>query len=217
MGCVSGDDLHVIQQLSAKHEVVAVVFDLGDGAGMRELHDQARAAGAVRCHVLDVRDEYIRACLLPLALSAIEGAVDDGLLGDGARTFIARKLKDVAAVEGPCSVIEPVAPVRRSAPGRHGGVDCSAVVSIAFEDRVPVAINDIPMTLSEIVDCLTTLGAVHGLSSEASAEAGIADVQPAMSILRAANRQLDEKASGVARLELRAGNIRTSGASFATT
>ena len=195
--------------MSCSHEVVAVAFDLGERAGMRELYDQAIAAGAVRCHVLDVRDEYIRSCMLP--------AVDDGVVSDRARVFIARKLADVAALEGKCRVIEPAAPAARSGRLRHGAVDCSAVVSIAFEDGVPVAINDIPMTLSEIVDCLTTLGAVHGLSAETFAEAGIAQTEPAMGILQAANRQLEDRASGIARLEIRAGNIRTRTATFATT
>ena len=207
VGCMNVDDLHQIQRLSTNHEVVAVVFDLGEGAGMRELHDQARASGAARCHVLDVRDDYIRACMLP--------AVDDGLVSDRARAFVARKLNDIAAVEGPCRVIEPSTPAVRRTRVRHGAVDCSAVVSIAFEDRVPVAINDIPMTLSELVDCLTTLGDVHGLSAAASAEAQIARVEPAMHILQAANRQLEDRSSGVARLELRAGSIRTCGAAFA--
>ena len=191
------------------HEVVAVVFDLGVGTGMRELHDQACAAGANRCHVLDVRDDYVRACMLP--------AIDDGVVSERASSFIARKLGDIARLEGPCRIIEPAVPVVRSVRGYHGAVDCSAVVSIAFEDRVPVAINDIPMTLSEVVDCLTTLGGVHGLAGGASADAGIARVEPAMHILQAANRQLEDRATGVARLELRAGNIRTCDAAAATT
>jgi argininosuccinate synthase len=199
----------MIQQLSVNHEVVAVVFDLGVGAGMRELHDQACAAGAIRCHVLDVRDDYVRACVLP--------AIDDGVVSERARSFIARKLGDIARLEGPCRIVEPAAPVERSARGYHGAVDCSAVVSIAFEDRVPVAINDIPMTLSEVVDCLTTLGGVHRLSALASAEAGVAPAEPAIRILQAANRQLEDRSSGVARLELRAGSIRTCNAALATT
>jgi argininosuccinate synthase len=209
VGCVGSDDLQVIQQLSMNHEVVAVVFDLGAGAGMRELHDQACAAGANRCHVLDVGDEYVRACVLP--------AIDDGVVSERARSFIARKLGDIARLEGPCRIIEPATPVGRTARGYHGAVDCSAVVSIAFEERVPVAINDIPMTLSEVVDCLTTLGGVHGLSAGASAEAGFARGEPAMHILQAAHRQLEDRSSGVARLELHAGTIRTCNAAFATT
>jgi argininosuccinate synthase len=199
VGCMSAGDLDVIQRLSRDRDVIAVVFDLGEAIGMRELHDQARAAGASRCHVLDVRDEYIRACVLP--------AVQDGLVGDRARAFIGRKLFDIAKLEGGCRVIEPATPTGRSARRPHAAIDCSALVSIAFENRVPVAINDIPMTLSEIVDCLTTLGHVHG----------IVETQPAMGILQAANRQLEDRASGTARLELRAGNIRNSDPAFATT
>lgn len=196
---MGAEDFDIVQRMSTTHEVVAVVFDLGERTGMRELHDQARAAGASRCHVLDVRDEYIRVCILP--------AMDDGAVAERARLFLARKLADIAAVEGDCRVIEPAAPAGHSVRGLHGAVDCSAVVSIAFEDRIPIAINDVPMTLSEIVDCLTTLGNVHGL----------AQAQPAIGILQAANRQLVDRATGVARLELRAGNIRNCESAFATT
>jgi argininosuccinate synthase len=197
VGYVSASDLNVIQKMAATHEVVAVVFDFGETLGMRERHDQARAAGASRCHVLDVRDEYVRECILP--------AMSDGLVSGRARAFIARKLMDIAALEGPCRIIEPAAPAARARRSNHHAVDCSAVVSIAFEDRVPVSINDIPMTLSEVVDCLTTLGDVHGIEQE-----------PAIDILQAANRQLDDRANGVARLELGSGNIRIASA-FATT
>jgi argininosuccinate synthase len=197
VGCVGGVDLQNIQRLSLKHDVVAVVFDIGEPVGMRELHDQARAAGAARCHVLDVRDDYIRACLLP--------AVGDGRVSQRAQTFVARKLAEIAALEGPCEVVAPSEPAARVVRPRHAVVDGSAVVAIAFENRVPVAINDIPMTLSEVVDCLTTLGQVHGIER----------THPAMHILQAANRQLEERSTGIARLELRAGGVRE--AALATT
>jgi argininosuccinate synthase len=190
VGCVGSDDLAVIQRHARKHEVVAVVFDLGEAAGMRDVHDQARAAGAARCHVLDVRDEYIRTCVLP--------ALSDGGVADRARTFLAEKLAEVAAFEGPCRVVAPAELAARPARAPHGAVDCAAVVAILFEDRVPVAVNDIPMTLSEVMECLTTIGDVHR----------IAPLQPALHILQAANRQLESRSSGVARLELSAGSIR---------
>ena len=205
VGCAGGDDLLVIQRMARDREVVAVVFDLGEPIGMRQVHDQACAAGAARCHVLDVREEYIRECILP-ALSAVEGAaIDGGQVADRARVFIARKLQDVALLEGVCEVVAPAEPAARRSRTAHGPVDCSAVVAIAFEDRVPVAINDIPMTLSEIVDCLTTLGDVHGITRS----------QPAIHILQAAHRQLEDRATGIARLELRAGGIRGCEPAFA--
>ena len=199
VGCVGSKDLEIIQRAAPHRDVIAVVFDLGEGVAPRELHDQARAAGATRCHVLDVRDEFVRACILP--------AADDASVDDRARDFIARKLADIAALEAPAEIVAAADPESRPVRPRSGSVDCSATVAIAFEDSVPVAINGITMTLSELVECLTTLGDVHGLSHR----------QPAVPILQAARRQLRRRKSGVAHVELSVGSIRTSHPVLATT
>jgi argininosuccinate synthase len=199
VGCVGSKDLEIIQRMAPHRDVIAVIFDLGEGASPRELHDQARAAGARRCHVLDVRDDYVRACILP--------AADDAAVDDRAREFIAGKLADIAALEAPAEVIAATDPESRAARSRSGPVDCSATVAIAFENSVPVAINGITMTLSELVECLTTLGDVHGLTQR----------RPAVPILRAARRQLRRRASGVAHVELSVGSIRVSRPALATT
>jgi argininosuccinate synthase len=180
-------------------EVIAVIFDLGEGAAPRELHDQARAVGAARCHVLDVRDEFVRTCIRP--------AADDAAVDARAREFIARKLADIAALEAPADVVAAADPESRAARSRSGAVDCSATVAIAFENSVPVAINGITMTLSELVECLTTLGDVHGLAHR----------RPAVPILQAARRQLRRRTSGVAHVELSVGSIRASRPVLATT
>src|SRR5262245_3360731 len=51
-----------IAHLSAHADVsvVAVVFDFGQRASLSALRASALAAGAVRCHALDVRDAYAR-------------------------------------------------------------------------------------------------------------------------------------------------------------
>jgi argininosuccinate synthase len=87
-----------------KAEVVTVTLDLGHGAELVEVRQRALALGAVRSHVIDVREEFIRDYALP-ALQA--GA----LYGDRApmvtaltRPLLARKLVDVARMEGASSV-----------------------------------------------------------------------------------------------------------------
>ena len=82
-----------------KAEVVTVTLDLGHGAELVEIRQRALALGAVRAHVIDVREEFVRDYALP-ALQA--GA----LYGDRApmttaltRPLIARKLVDVARME----------------------------------------------------------------------------------------------------------------------
>ena len=87
-----------------KAEVVTVTLDVGHGSELVEIRQRALALGAVRAHVIDVRDEFIRDYALP-ALQA--GA----LYGDRApmttaltRPLIARKLVDVARMEGATAV-----------------------------------------------------------------------------------------------------------------
>ena len=80
-------------------EVVTLTLDLGQGRDLEEVRDRALATGAVRAHVLDVREEFARDFVLP-ALRA--GALLDGRhpMGEAlAWPLIARKLVDVASVE----------------------------------------------------------------------------------------------------------------------
>src|SRR5689334_21852748 len=81
-------------------EVIAVTLDIGQGRELTDVRERALAVGAARAHVLDVRDEFASDYILP-ALQA--GA----LYGDRyplatalSRPLIARKLVDVARMEG---------------------------------------------------------------------------------------------------------------------
>jgi argininosuccinate synthase len=80
-------------------EVITATIDLGQGRELEEVRDRALAAGAVRAHVLDVRDQFARDFVLP-SLKA------DALGGDHAvmalslsRPLIARKLVELAEIE----------------------------------------------------------------------------------------------------------------------
>ena len=53
-------------------EVITMTVDLGQGLELASIHERALAAGAVRAHVVDARDEFVREYILP-ALQA--GAV----------------------------------------------------------------------------------------------------------------------------------------------
>src|SRR5687767_3251507 len=53
-------------------EIITVTVDLGQGLELATIHERALAAGAVRAHIIDARDEFVRAYILP-ALQA--GAV----------------------------------------------------------------------------------------------------------------------------------------------
>jgi argininosuccinate synthase len=90
-----------IPWLAEKHgaEVVAVTLDLGQGKELEDVRDRALAAGAVRAHVLDVRDEFARDYVLP-SLKADAVYEDRYPMGTAlGRPLIARKLVEIAGIE----------------------------------------------------------------------------------------------------------------------
>ena len=81
-------------------EVVTVTLDVGQGQELGELRARAVACGAARAHVMDVRDEFAREVLLP---SLHAGPTADGWHATIAalpRPLIARKLVEIAGIEG---------------------------------------------------------------------------------------------------------------------
>ena len=94
-------------------EVVTVTVDVGQGEALDDVRERALAAGAVRAHVIDARDELARHFILP-ALGA--GALDEG--GEAfavplARLLVARHLVATAALEQASAVA-------------HGAADAAA-------------------------------------------------------------------------------------------
>ncbi len=85
-------------------EVVTVTLDLGPGAELVEIRQRALALGAIRAHVIDVREEFVRDYALPAlqagALYADRAPMTTALT----RPLIARKLVDVARMENATAV-----------------------------------------------------------------------------------------------------------------
>ena len=82
-----------------KAEVVAVTMDLGQGKELADVRERALAVGAVRAHVLDVREEFVSEYVLP-ALQA--GALYEGrypLATALGRPLIAKHLVRIAEME----------------------------------------------------------------------------------------------------------------------
>jgi argininosuccinate synthase len=85
-------------------EVICATLDLGQGKELESVRERALAAGAIRCHVLDVREEFADRYILP-ALQA--GAIYEGsypLATALGRPLIARKLVEIARIEGAHSI-----------------------------------------------------------------------------------------------------------------
>jgi argininosuccinate synthase len=97
-------------------EIIAVTMDLGQGQDLEGLRDRALASGAVRAHVLDLRetfaDDYILPALKADALYEDRYPMATSLGG----ALIAQKLVEIAALERATAV------AHGSAGGGHGRV-----------------------------------------------------------------------------------------------
>ena len=82
-------------------QVIAVTLDIGQGRHLDAARHAALTAGAARVHVLDVRDEFARDCILDSLRDAGSGRRVDQPVS---RRLIARKLVEVAHHEGTATV-----------------------------------------------------------------------------------------------------------------
>lgn len=261
-------------------EIVTVSLDLGQGRELDEIRERALAAGAVRAHVLDVREEFAREYILP-ALKANALYEERYPLATAlGRPLIAKKLVEVARIEGTTTIahgctatgtgndrvridvsaraieagITVIAPARVWGLTRaqrvdyaraHGvpvpaaadnpyridtnlwgrsiecggledpwqepaeeiytltraaaaGPDRPAYVEVGFAAGVPVAINGVPMSFTELIDSLTTIAGAHGVGRLDIIENRLMDTKsreiyevPAAFLLHLAHKELE--------------------------
>ena len=222
-----------VQQLTAVHasDVVTLTLDLGAGGEVQEIQERALALGAVRAHVLDVREEFADEYLLPaLQAGALRGGGE--IIDALARPLVAKKLVEIARIERAASVAHNALPdagletliralspemqvigvpkasavavaaaARKPAAGVDAGVDNGADVEITFDHDVPIAINGVPMSLTELIESLTVIAMQHGLAPFA----GFAGA-PAITVLQAAfDGRVRGETTCVVRLKLQHG------------
>jgi argininosuccinate synthase len=102
----SPDTLVAIPWLAERGaDVVTVTLDLGQGANLAEIREQALVAGAVRAHVIDARELVAeRGALMALRAGAV--CLDgDPLVSVLAAPFVAQQLADVASMEQATAVV----------------------------------------------------------------------------------------------------------------
>jgi argininosuccinate synthase len=101
-----------VRWLAERHgaEVVALTLDLGQGAGLEEVRDRALAAGAVRAHVIDAREEFARDFIIPALRACAVGDDGDPLVTALSRPIIAKHLVEVARLENAFAVAHGCAP-----------------------------------------------------------------------------------------------------------
>ncbi len=86
-------------------EVVTVTLDFGQADELAAIREQALALGAVRAHVIDAQDEFVRDFMVP--------ALQGGVLSEGralATPLTARRLVEIARMEGASAVAHGGAP-----------------------------------------------------------------------------------------------------------
>jgi len=182
-----------VERLAASHDgdVVTLTLDLGQGKELEAVRDRALAMGAVRAHVLEAHDLFVREYLLR-ALKA--GALADGdrsLVPLLTRPLIAQKLVEVAAIEQATEVahvcpddddriavaVNALAPdlavravPRNSAAGAAAPRAVTppaepASVEIAFERGAPTSLNGIAMPLLDVLANLGIIAGSHGVNA----------------------------------------------------
>jgi len=197
-----------VERLAASYpgEVITVTLDLGQGKELEAVRDRALAMGAVRAHVLDANDLFVREFLLR--------ALKAGALADGDRSFvplltrplIAQKLVEVAAIEQATDVahagregddrigvaVRTLAPQltvvtvpREAAPAAGAARPVAApaepaLVEIRFERGAPVALNGIAMPLLDVLSSLAIIAGAHGVNAARVLNDAHADLQHAI-------------------------------------
>jgi argininosuccinate synthase len=171
----STESLAAIPRLAGAFEadIVTVTLDIGQSRELEGVRQAALAAGAVRAHVLDAREEFARDCIVALLQEQRPTA----------RPLIARKLDEVAHIEGATAVVYAGADddvetiLWERSPGKPE-LNEPVRLEIAFERGLPVSVNGVPMTLTELLESVAT----------------IADAPPA-TIFQAAHEALGAEAS----------------------
>lgn len=76
--------------------VVTLTLDVGQGSDLNDVRDRALAIGAIRAHVLDVREEFARTAVTP----ALVPGTDEPRVAALSRPLVARYLAQIAGIEG---------------------------------------------------------------------------------------------------------------------
>ena len=148
--CGHQDALTAISNAAAQPDVdvIAVVCDLGQGTSLNALRDCALAAGAVRCHALDLREEFLRDHVVPALRAGARAS---------AAALINQKLADIAGLESATAMTCNNADVSLAQTPPPYTFEHPAYLELGFADDMPVSVNGITMTLPELVESIETI------------------------------------------------------------
>jgi len=205
-----------IPRLAEKYEaeIVALVLDVGQGKDLEAIRDRALSTGAVRAHVLDVREEFARQYVLRALRANALFRGGSSLMPALLRPLIAQKLVEIADIEQTLAIahgyppedvgvstaaraLNPKIKVVASLPRPSGSsaaipaakppVDCPdepAFLDITFERGTPTSANGIAMALLDLMSTVAVIAAAHGIGSLAHTDAAAA------AVLQAAHREM---------------------------
>jgi argininosuccinate synthase len=143
-------------------KVVAVTMDLGQGRDLADVRERALAIGAVRAHVLDLREEFAKHFVLPALQASARHGGRDVLSTALGRPLIAKHLLEIARIEGAVAVAHastgtPTGPARLDvllaarnpsvtvlAPAREWGFTRVEQIEYARQHGIPVAATSGP-------------------------------------------------------------------------
>jgi argininosuccinate synthase len=90
--------------LDRQAEVVAVTLDVGQGGEFADVRDRALSAGAVRCHVLDMREDFARGFILPALTAGAFARRPATVAAWLTRPLIAKTLVEIARMENTTTI-----------------------------------------------------------------------------------------------------------------
>jgi argininosuccinate synthase len=194
-----------VERLIASHagEVITLTLDLGQGKELEAVRDRALTMGAVRAHVIDANDLFVREYLLRALKAGALAAGDRSLVPWLTRPLIAQKLVEVAAIEQATAVahacpegddriavavhtlapdLSVVAVPRDAAPAAEAARTPAApaeaaLVDLSFERGAPTGLNGIAMPLLDLLGSLTIIAGSHGVNAARVLNDAHADLQ----------------------------------------
>lgn len=157
VGCF-GDaaSIDLIARHAATAEVIAVVIDLSGALTPGDARDAALAAGAARCHVLDVREAFLRDVIIP-ALPDADPADVTSLFLELAPGYVTSRLRDIAGLENADWAPVSLDAIRAMTAAQPRTVVAPSHLDITVHEGVPTAVNGVELSLAELVDSLEVI------------------------------------------------------------
>ncbi|HVL68219.1 MAG TPA: argininosuccinate synthase domain-containing protein [Vicinamibacterales bacterium] len=133
-------------------EVVTVTLDIGQGRELAAVRERALASGAVRAHVIDAREEFVRDFVQPALQAGVFAAGRLDRVASLACPLIARRLVEIARMESASLVAHGGRPGSSSEAALHaaiGSLDPALRVLAPLREWPPARASAVPVPPAE--------------------------------------------------------------------